>query len=223
MNSRDVKPSQPEGFGQDDSGNLWDELNFFNTLPGYVDSQESGNVEHAESQTFASHDEKSTASLVTAAREDLVLLFEDKNDAACGERDISTKSKAEDCDLDDEEIIRRRRAAAAAASRATRAKKKRVIGELRGMNDRLEQEQQKLRRIVADLELEVLAKRAAGEIDLVSENRLLREELKEHKQFLAKCQRVADGCSVSRQEKDIATLKGAKAAIGQVLGLLYTR
>lgn len=121
-----------------------------------------------------------------------------------------------------EEVLTKRKKAVL-ASKATREKKKRQINELRRSNEELMKERMEFTRIIADLQLQAQADRIAGEIDLETENELLRAELQEHKRFIAQFKRVADGSPVSNTEKYAALLKGAKAAVGQVVGLLHTR
>ena len=121
------------------------------------------------------------------------------------------------------EALLLKRKKAVISAKATREKKKRLMAELRKSNFELMKERRMFRKIIADLQLQVQANREAGEIDLATENELLRAELQEHKSFIAQFKRVADGTPVSKTEKKVALLKGAKAAIGQILGLLHTR
>lgn len=122
---------------------------------------------------------------------------------------------------DEKQQLKRKKAIIAA--KANREKKKRELKELRRSNAELMKERQEFRRIIADLQLQAQANREAGEIDLETENELLRAELQAHKSFIAQFKRVADGTAVSNKEKHTALLKGAKAAVGQVVGLLNTR
>ena len=118
-------------------------------------------------------------------------------------------------------MVKRKKAVIAA--KANREKRKREMNDLRRMNAELIQERKEFRQIIADLQLQAQANRKAGEIDLETENELLRAELQEHKTFLAQFKSITDGTPVSQAEKHMAALKGAKAAIGQVLGVLHTR
>ena len=131
------------------------------------------------------------------------------------------KSDIKKEELKEDEVSKRKKAVQAA--KANRDRKKRQMEELRRSNVELMKERREFRRIVGELQLRVQASREAGAVDLETENELLRAELQEHKRFIAQFKRLADGTPVSETQKKVALWKGAKAAIGQVVGLLNTR
>eukprot|EP00516_Mucochytrium_quahogii_P011649 CAMPEP_0203787900 /NCGR_PEP_ID=MMETSP0100_2-20121128/2511_1 /ASSEMBLY_ACC=CAM_ASM_000210 /TAXON_ID=96639 /ORGANISM=" , Strain NY0313808BC1" /LENGTH=520 /DNA_ID=CAMNT_0050690509 /DNA_START=343 /DNA_END=1905 /DNA_ORIENTATION=+ len=115
-----------------------------------------------------------------------------------------------------------RRAAVAAASRATRAKRKRELEELKEKNVVLEKERENFLNTIADLQMKVQALRETGSIDLRMENDLLRAELMEHKNFISRFKRIADGMPTTNTAKKLMCKQGSDTAIAQVLGLLST-
>lgn len=151
------------------------------------------------------------------------LVVQPKQEVDDVDENVGAGREGEEKKESEETLLKRKKAAVAAASRATRAKKKREMEALRERNVELLRERQEFKKIVANLQLKAQANREAGEIDLETENKLLRAELQEHKTFIAQFKRLADGIPVSTTAKNVATLKGAKAAVGQVLGLLNTR
>lgn len=116
----------------------------------------------------------------------------------------------------------KRRAAVAAASRATRAKRKRELEELKEKNFRLEKERETFLNTIADLQIKVQALRDTGSIDLRMENDLLRAELMEHKNFISRFKRIADGMPTTNSAKKLMCKQGSDTAVAQVLGLLST-
>jgi len=125
---------------------------------------------------------------------------------------------------DDDELDKdaKRRAAVAAASRATRAKRKKEMEDLKEKNLRLEDEREMFLNTIADLQMKVQALRETGSIDLRMENDLLRAELMEHKNFISKFKRIADGMPTTTSAKKLMCKQGSDTAIAQVLGLLST-
>jgi hypothetical protein len=68
----------------------------------------------------------------------------------------------------------------------------------------------------------VQALRETGSIDLRMENDLLRAELMEHKNFISRFKRIADGLPTSHSAKKVMLQQGSDTAVAQVLGLLST-
>ncbi len=135
----------------------------------------------------------------------------------------SSKRKRENANSDDnEEKSAKRRAAIAAASRASRAKRKRELEELKQKNERLEKERESFLNTIADLQMKVQALRETGSIDLRMENDLLRAELMEHKNFISRFKRIADGMPTTNTAKKLMCKQGSDTAVAQVLGLLST-
>mmetsp|Transcript_8898 Transcript_8898/g.10174 ORF Transcript_8898/g.10174 Transcript_8898/m.10174 type:complete len:477 (+) Transcript_8898:223-1653(+) len=144
------------------------------------------------------------------------------NVAEKGQTEDSTQMKSTPVQEMSEEKRAKRRAAVAAASRATRAKKKRQLEELRDQHIRLTQEREDFLSTIADLQMNVMALRESGSIDLRLENDLLRAELQEHKQFIGQLRRVVDGLPTTHLGKRVLMLRGADTATSQTLGLLST-
>lgn len=234
-----------EGTGNVDNCNFWDELNFFDSLydvedgelgdggfapPLVIPKPEAPHLKVEEFQDAAGGRMFSGAMHETPMLNPAMTLHPPPQQASPikveqSEGNTQTvKKKAGkngDKNCTDAALLAKRKKAVIAA-KANREKRKREIDDLRKSNAELMQERREFRKIVADLQLQVQANREAGEIDLETENELLRAELQEHKSFIAQFKRLADGSAVSNTAKHVATLKGAKAAVGQVLGLINT-
>ena len=227
---------QPHSQHAKDTGNFWDELNYFDSfseLPAIDPSlpnppEQDPYFGHQNHQAHPPSAARPFPAPLVAGQDDVRASYVGQGGDAGKEQkseEVGGGSREEKVDVETDEALslKRKKAAVAAASRATRAKKKREMDELRKRNVELLKERQEFRKIVANLQLKAQANRKAGEIDLETENKLLRAELQEHKSFIAQFKQLADGIPVSTTAKHVAMLKGAKAAVGQVLGLLNTR
>mmetsp|Transcript_6092 Transcript_6092/g.7960 ORF Transcript_6092/g.7960 Transcript_6092/m.7960 type:complete len:427 (-) Transcript_6092:723-2003(-) len=115
----------------------------------------------------------------------------------------------------------------AAAMRKSRAKRKVEREEMKLRSAELEREQIRFKLQIAQLQNEIEAlkncQKEFGYVDLATENRILKAELKRHKSFVYAFKNMAANMpTYTREEKLRVAKTGADSLIGQILGLCYT-
>jgi len=148
-------------------------------------------------------------------------------ESTTGKDEISVKKEQEIESADDK--LAKRRAYVAAASRKTRLKRKMERMHLDKSNKRLECERMQFRKQIADLENEIQTLRKSqediGRINLKIENSLLRTEVKRHKAYVDRIQKMMNEFpeySYSSEEKAELINKSIDSAINQLVSMCYT-
>mmetsp|Transcript_31656 Transcript_31656/g.39012 ORF Transcript_31656/g.39012 Transcript_31656/m.39012 type:complete len:416 (+) Transcript_31656:238-1485(+) len=136
----------------------------------------------------------------------------------------SSSSRSNSCTSQD---IDAKKKYIAAASRKTRAKRKIERDQMSLRTMELEQEQEEFKKTIAHLQNQIQAlkrcRSSFGHIDLSTENRLLRAEVKRHRCFIDQISQIRTSLpKYTREEKLRLAKTGVDSAVGQGLGLAYS-